>query len=47
MPNMIRTNFYFPKQMLVRLRVAANTEGLPVSEVIRRAVSLYLKKAGL
>ena len=40
---MKRTNFYFPAQMLKRLRAASKMTGVPVSELIRRAVEAYLK----
>jgi len=41
---MKRTNFYFPPQMLKRLKAASKKTGLPVSEHIRRAVEQYLKQ---
>jgi predicted DNA-binding protein len=41
---MKRTNFYFPPQMLARLKAASKKTGLPVSELLRRAVENYLKK---
>lgn len=44
---MKRTNFYFPEQMLERVRVAADRLGIPMSEFIRRAIEVALKKAGL
>lgn len=47
MGNMIRTNYYYPKQMLDRLRVAQKQTGLTISELIRRAVDEYLKGMGL
>lgn len=39
---MIRTNFYYPPRMIVRLKQIAKILGLPVSEIIRRAVDKYL-----
>lgn len=45
--NMKRTNFFFPEQMLDRLKVAKDKLGIPVSELIRRAIEDYLNKLGL
>jgi predicted DNA-binding protein len=45
--NMKRTNFYFPEVMLVRLKQASEQLGLPVSEIIRRAVDDFLKELKL
>jgi hypothetical protein len=44
---MKRTNFYFPEQMLKRLRAAAKKTGLPVSELLRRGAEYILSKLGL
>ena len=44
--NMIKTNYYFPAQMLERLRAAKRKHGLTISEMIRRAVDVYLKELG-
>lgn len=44
---MKRTNFYFPEQMLMRLKKASKRIGLPVSEIIRNAIDKYLKSLGL
>lgn len=44
---MKRTNFYFPEQMLERLKTASKQQGLPVSEIIRRAIEAFLKELGL
>jgi predicted DNA-binding protein len=44
---MKRTNFYFPEQMLERLKAASRQRGLPVSELIRRAIEASLKELGL
>lgn len=43
MHRMIRTNYYFPKQMLAELKSASETHGLPISEIIRRAITEWLK----
>jgi hypothetical protein len=40
---MKRTNFYFPEQMLAELKRAKEATGLPISELIRRAVATWLK----
>lgn len=45
--HMKRTNFFFPEQMLNRLKEAKLKTGIPVSEIIRRAVEKYLKEIGL
>lgn len=45
--NMKRTNFFFPEQMLDRLKAAKDKLGIPVSEIIRRAIEDYLNKPGL
>lgn len=45
--HMKRTNFYFPEQMLERLKTASKQQGLPVSEIIRRAIEAFLKELGL
>lgn len=44
---MKRTNFFFPVEMLDRLKRAKIQTGMPVSEIIRRAVDAYLKVIGL
>ncbi len=41
---MKRTNFYFPAQMLDALRSLSAKLGVPVSELMRRAVDAYLKR---
>jgi hypothetical protein len=43
MRNMKRTNFYFPFKMLDELKAASALHGLPVSEIIRRAITDWLK----
>ena len=45
--NMIRTNFFFPEQMLDRLQTAKSQLGIPMSEIIRRAIEECLSKLGL
>ena len=44
--NMVRTNYYYPPQMLERLRALSAQTGTPVAELIRRAVEHMLKDAG-
>jgi len=39
-----RVNFYFPIALLARLKSAKLSTGIPVSEIIRRAVSEWLDK---
>jgi predicted DNA binding CopG/RHH family protein len=43
MDKMTRTNFYFPRPLLDALKVASQKHGLPVSEIIRRAIAEWLK----
>ena len=43
MQKMIKTNFFFPRPMLDALKVASEKHGLPVSEIIRRAITEWLK----
>jgi len=43
MTKMTRTNFYFPRPMLDALKAASEKHGLPVSEIIRRAITEWLK----
>ena len=45
--HMKRTNYYFPEQLLSRLKKAKELTGIPVSEIIRRAVESYLAGIGL
>lgn len=45
--HMKRTNFYFPQDMLDRLKAAKLKTGIPVSEIIRRAIEDFLSKHGL
>lgn len=45
--HMKRTNFFFPEDMLARLKIAKLKTGIPVSEIIRRAVETYLKTMGV
>lgn len=44
---MKRTNFYFDEKMLLRLKLASEKTGMPMSEFIRRAVDAALKKEKL
>jgi predicted DNA-binding protein len=44
---MKRTNFFFPEQMLARLKAASKKLGIPMSQFIRNAVDTALKKIGL
>ena len=44
---MTRTNFYFPAQMIARVRQASAKLGIPMSEVIRRAIEAHLREMGL
>jgi Arc/MetJ-type ribon-helix-helix transcriptional regulator len=41
---MKRTNFYFPEEMLARLREAQDRLDLRVSEIIRRAIDEWLER---
>jgi hypothetical protein len=43
MTKMTRTNYYFPRPMLDALKAASEKHGLPVSEIIRRAITEWLK----
>jgi hypothetical protein len=43
---MIRTNVHFPAALLARLRKISKQSGVPVAEIIRRAVMAYLSKTG-
>jgi predicted DNA-binding protein len=42
--HMKRTNFYYPPQMLDRIKALARRLGGSVSEHIRRAISEYLER---
>lgn len=42
--NLKRTNFYFPKSTLERLKEASASTGLPMSEIMRRALDEYLER---
>jgi predicted DNA-binding protein len=44
---MKRTNFFFPEQMLSRVRMASKMLGIPMSEFIRRAIESALKEIEL
>jgi predicted DNA-binding protein len=41
---MKRTNFYYPEEMLARLKAASQQLGIPVSEIIRRAIDAFLSR---
>ena len=47
MANMVRTNYFYPKQMLARLKKASMSTGLPVSEIVRRSVDDFLIRMGI
>lgn len=40
--SMKRTNYYYPEQLLKRLKEAKKKTGLTVSEMIRRGIEMYL-----
>jgi predicted DNA-binding protein len=40
--HMKRTNFYYPEQMLKRLKTLSELTGTSVSELIRRSIEAYL-----
>lgn len=44
MCNMKRTNYYYPEQMLARLKTLSERMGVSVSELIRRAIDEFLKR---
>lgn len=44
---MKRTNYYYPEQMLNRVKKAAKKQGIPASEYIRRAIEEALRRDGL
>lgn len=44
---MQRTNYYYPAQMMARVRQASAILGIPMSEVICRAIEQHLKELGL
>ena len=41
---MKRTNFYFHEELLKRLAIEAARSGMPMSEILRRAVDQWLKE---
>lgn len=43
---MKRTNFYFPPELLKRLKEASKKTGIPISELLRRGADAILKKLG-
>jgi predicted DNA-binding protein len=40
---MKRTNYYMPKQMHDRVKALSDKTGVPMSEIIRRAIDEHLK----
>ena len=44
---MKRTNYYFPVQMLKRIKQASAILGIPMSEFIRRAIEKALQEISL
>lgn len=40
---MKRTNFYFPEELLARLAAESKASGIPMSEILRRAVDEWLQ----
>lgn len=42
---MKRTSLFLPAQMLEQLALLSKETGLPVAELIRRAIEIHLKKA--
>ena len=40
---MRRVNYHLPEPMIERLKAISKKTGLPVSELIRRAIDAYLK----
>jgi len=43
---MKRTNVFLPEQLITRLKRVSEETGLPVSELIRRAIDAHLNKMG-
>jgi predicted DNA-binding protein len=39
-----RHNFFYPEQLIAELRALSAKTGLPMSELIRRAIAEYLEK---
>jgi predicted DNA-binding protein len=44
---MKRVNFFFPQQMLERLKALSNRTGVPAAEILRRALEAALKEGGV
>ena len=43
---MVRKNFYFPHQIVARMKAYYKATGVRMSELMRRAVDEYLKREG-
>jgi len=41
---MKRTNYYYPEQLLERLKAMSKATGVTVSELIRKAIDEFLKR---
>ena len=46
MERMIRTNYFFPPSMIQRVKSLSEDKGIPMSELIRRAIEQMLKENG-
>jgi predicted DNA-binding protein len=44
---MKRVNFFFPPQMLDRLKTLSAKTGIPAAEILRRALEAALKEGGV
>jgi predicted DNA-binding protein len=44
---MKRVNFFFPTQMLGRLKALSEKTGTPAAEILRRALEVALKDGGV
>lgn len=45
--SMKRVNFFFPAQMLDRLKRLSSMTGIPAAEILRRALEAALKEGGV
>jgi hypothetical protein len=41
---MIRLNFFFPEDLAVKLKAYTKSTGVPMSEVVRRAILAWFKE---